>query len=596
MVESTDILLSLFAVLIGGEALLLVLHRASGRRHFNTIAGELAPAGGGLFLRWFGFKAVIASTPHVRTPGKAAGRCRIAVFGGSAAAGCNAERSFSEILGADLRRHYPHLDFYIANFAMNSVPFHRCQAEILEAVFARYDVFLIYTGNNEGTIFHNDAGLWTGGTRPDNRFPEEQTERILELEARAERFFSLDTVIDFLERRSRLFALATRFPQWVAPQQGRPAGRKLSPLVRPQEFVDQPIIPHDEMDRIEERFAADMEAIADMADALGKPVLYSSVPTNESFKPFFSTFSAQTTPDQRQAIKTLVAEARASSEPALALEAYRKAEAIDGHVAIVNHEAGRCLEALGRIGEARSYFRRSIDWEAFYFRAPARLHDRARAVADRHRHFHFIDGIETAHRALDDGLAWCDLIRDVNHPTMLGHAVLARSFFARLLEEGVLERFGVTANPHPPDLEPVREALPAYEKVLGVDDRLRSESRFAVARWLIGLSECTAYPQDFLDAAEPCLETSFEFSAGGAVDGARFKLFTALVNLKRGDRRRACDLANEALATHRRFVISTMTGKGRFPSLLPLGSVAGLFRDYRVSFSDNNGFTPEQAD
>ena len=69
---------------------------------------------------------------------------RIAVFGGSAAAGYNSERSFSPILELELSDRYPMVPVRVSNLARNSYPFYRHQAELLKSVIDDYDIFLIY--------------------------------------------------------------------------------------------------------------------------------------------------------------------------------------------------------------------------------------------------------------------------------------------------------------------------------------------------------------------------------------------------------------------------------------------------------------------
>src|SRR3989338_11436005 len=59
---------------------------------------------------------------------------KVAVFGESAANGNNAERSFADVIDYELRTQFQDKKFYLRNFALNGVPFHGHQSEIIKAV------------------------------------------------------------------------------------------------------------------------------------------------------------------------------------------------------------------------------------------------------------------------------------------------------------------------------------------------------------------------------------------------------------------------------------------------------------------------------
>ncbi|MGH9857236.1 MAG: hypothetical protein ACRD4B_05270, partial [Acidobacteriota bacterium] len=84
---------------------------------------------------------------------------KIAVVGGSAAAGLNAERSFVDFMEYELKRNLSG-PVYVKNFAASGYPFHRYEAEIIKNVIEDYDIFLIYEGNNEATNYIDDSGYF----------------------------------------------------------------------------------------------------------------------------------------------------------------------------------------------------------------------------------------------------------------------------------------------------------------------------------------------------------------------------------------------------------------------------------------------------
>ena len=118
------------------ETFLAVLHNAIGSKYFEDRLETNHQAGLDV-RREFKSGPAISNTAHT---------IRIAVFGGSSAAGYASPISFAELLG---NSDFSGRDIEVHNFARSGEPFVGFQAELLKAVMPDYDVILVYAGHNE---------------------------------------------------------------------------------------------------------------------------------------------------------------------------------------------------------------------------------------------------------------------------------------------------------------------------------------------------------------------------------------------------------------------------------------------------------------
>jgi len=358
---------------------------------------------------------------------------KIAIFGGSSAAGYNAERGFAEILKYELGKRYPNQRFCIKNYARSGQPFHRHQAEILKAVIDKYDVFLIYSGNNEAWNYWDDVGHFRKAQFKHKKQYVPPAILGSEVAFDGKPLWAL-----FLEANSRLYAIAWKFKsKYIPPIFGKSSELDMLDEIHYGEIEKQRNFPATEVTRMIINYKKDLEDIARLARIRGKAVIVSSVPTNETWKPFFSVHRPGITVEELSAFDQYYASGRSSYAAGKYVDAIRYfslAEAIDDQVAILHYMLGVAHVRTGAIRQGQAHLMKSIDNDGFPVRAMTSLHQVLISTSRTYENVYFVDSLRTFHDLLEKGLTYDDLFSDVQHPSMLGHAVIANGFLCRLSE------------------------------------------------------------------------------------------------------------------------------------------------------------------
>ena len=251
---SAYLFLAVVLVVLFAELFLSVLYVITGNSAFETLVKK-------------------DDHPYPDNPGE---YVKVAIFGESAAAGWGAERNFSHIIDYELKKNCPNLKFYVRNYAECSATFHGEQAEILKSVIDKYDIFLVYAGNNEHLpyILSDDS-------------------TVLQEEGRIR-----GMLVPFLEKYSRVYAFTTKISRrYVGPLFTRAAFLKavrdknnVSP--KPRLFETATRVSWDERIKITARFQGDLDEIGNLIQSKHKYLIISSVPINENYKPLFSVVSS----------------------------------------------------------------------------------------------------------------------------------------------------------------------------------------------------------------------------------------------------------------------------------------------------------------
>ncbi len=565
-----------------------------------------------------GVKRVSTTSGQVRKPSKRSKKqLKIAVFGGSAAQGYTSERSISEILAVFLKRHDPRAELYVANYAFAGCSFHRGQAELLKAVIDDYDVFVVYAGNNEGSPYFKNNGIWSVEPPKDRTYPDAVVAmRVAEERQILENWWSSFDIGAFFETRSRLYAFLVRVvakSMSIIERSGRSAraaetaGQSRSnsvaagdgPKLRdrgklyPDPFMRDPILPADELSRLVRCFADDLDGICRQLKAKNKTLFYSTVVTNESSPPFFSLTDkdwgagdAEHATAVANDAQRLIDESRFQS----AIDLIASEFGLDNDAAIFNHLVGQSLRSLGEHEKSHAFLRKSIDHDGLYFRSTNKIHDAAKEVVENHDNAFFIDTVGEFQKAIDNGWSWDDVYNDINHATFAGNALIARNLANALIEGLALgDASGRGDLVQGRDLSPA--AVEDLARLMGLTDSEKRTNRFMAARWHIGLSVASAYPNYLLGRAATLLD-EFEslIDEKDLLSLVYLNLFRSLIPALKGDAEKAMTYANRAYSMHPEVVSAIMAGEGHYISSLPICSVSDVFRDGEVRYSPERGF------
>lgn len=481
-------------------------------------------------------------------PKDPANTLKIAVYGGSAGSGYLSERKLSDVLKADLEQHYPGKKFYIKNFATPGHPFHKVQAEFLKEDIDNFDIFVTYTGTNEGQIYIDDSGYF--------RKPEYKAAQFKKFgdEKSNLKLRHVDDVtgfMAFLKYSSRLYNVSS-----VLVNRFKPKGKEqqLYNFWNFKEFSNDIIFPENEVENIYRNFENDLTQIAELISKKDKRLIMMAEITDQFWKPGFSIFSTKTTDEQKIQIQKLYNEATMFYEAKKYKESISKikaALAIDHEPAILHHYLGLNYYYSGKKAEAKLELAESVAKDPWHAKAN-KLHYAIQEKLSKADplHLSYVDPSEDFYRLYDLGLASPEIFSDFMHPNFLGHIVLGKNLLCR-----VRELIEAKKNICDDFLKNPRDLLRAYQEKLNVTPFDQSENYFLSARFNIGMSDyVTAYPKDILDLGKYFLQKFYEYSDKSDLNAIRFSVFKALELSKSGKVEEAIAILNQALDKYQKQV------------------------------------------
>ena len=479
-------------------------------------------------------------------PGDPENWTKIAIFGGSTAQGALSERPFSDVLKFDLKQRYPGRNIFVKNYAMQGYPFHRHQAEYVKLLIDKYDVIIIYCGNNEAENYFDDKGYW--------RKEGFKDAKDLAFRRPAE---SRSPVMSLLERHSRIFAAVTRAKGGLI--QGQAPGNKYR-AADFKEIEDEDALPAKERKQIVDNFERDLEEICQLATAGNKQVVIAVTATNETWPPLDSCFSVGTTQDQKRQWREIYDSGMqlvAEKQYEQALPVFEEARQIDSGVAILNYRIGICHLELGETETARPYLRQAIDQDGFYSRSISALHKKARELSQKHACLHNVDMVARMHQVLDAGISNEELYADHCHMRLLGHVIVGRTFLDRL---GQLEPFRSWRPPvvNSADERDWRALSQTYLAKLGVSKMNEASTALGRAEFHFKMAYWTAYPEACYDEAEIQINRLADLHDGRTPSRAVVKMCQARLALRREQYELATQRINEALGLENKVVQGIM--------------------------------------
>ncbi len=441
-----------------------------------------------------------------RGVGQPAGSVSIAVFGESSAAGWGANESFAQIMERELPLRYAGQKFCVTNFAGNGQWFHENMAVIAKFVIKDFDILIFYQGHNEFQPYYKNEVFIK---------PEFRGQPVPPIQFANLPFSKEPGMVQEIEKHSRLYSVLRRgLPELVGSLFGEPVKRTMA---RPHsEFETDSWVTPEARNKVLTNWRADLEEIADLAQKDDKLVVLSSMPGNESYRPFFSVYKAGITESEVQDFQRNYqcgVAAYDKGEYSEAQECWARALAIDDQVAILNWRIGTFEESLGHRQRAREFWRRSIDQDGWIIRSVSALHEISRSVAERYENVIYIDAVAAFHEMEDLPYeAASELFADPQHPNTFGHAVLAEVFMCALARNEPLANYDAR-NPCVPLAEVGRRA-----SALGTGPHWIYKAIF----WLVDLSRMSSYPVEFLQPAEQKLN-QFDKSPHNTLIRAMFR-------------------------------------------------------------------------
>jgi len=471
---------------------------------------------------------------------------KIALFGGSSAAGVYSEVAMDLVIKSELKRRYPGLEFYFKKLARSAEPFHRHQAELLKSVIDQYDIFLIYAGHNETFNYIDDTGY--------RRDAEHKGDKHLKPFQPEE-----SGPVEWVRTHSRIFAITRKINEkyihphvpYDSPEPRRPRRYEL--------FEAEKALPPAAMKAVDDNFEADLREIAKLAEERGKTVIISNVPSPERYPPVFSVHKAGLGAEELEAFDDAYQrgmEMYDRKEFDRAIDHFLIAAEIDDQAAILNHMLGKAYLETGDAARGRLHLRRGIDNDGLPLRSLSSIHRISESVAREYDSVHYIDTVQSFRDARDKGTSPYKLFVDFQHPGPIGHIIIGRNFVSEMSKLDPLK--GIPIQAESPDLDATDlEGLLREYGVPPWDKR-----RFALIGAIVNLFiwPVMADPASPMDSATRYIEIFYENSDKTPADESLMLLFLALVAGESADTGEAIKLANQATKLSPGFVQESLYG------------------------------------
>lgn len=353
---------------------------------------------------------------------KPANGLRVFVLGGSSAYGFpwGAQAAFAKLLGDGLAASWPDRTVEVVNAAGMSYGFHRLRILTGELLEYEPDVLVFYEGHNEFV----ERKLMQG------------------VLANTQKMAGTDSLLF----RSRLFAVMARAseslrkapPKAGADPDGKSVGELLG-LDVVREDMAQTVDADKQQAAVTLR--GHLEAIVAAARARGVKLVFCTPATNlRDWPPHQSIFTPDVTPERRDRVTSLLAQAKKSLDTGAAGDAVRALEEARGLApgyADVQFQLGRAYEVQGRWDDARAAFTRARDVDAQPVRSISVLIDTIRKVAAE-KDVPLVDIDRVFEQKAPHGLVGFNLVEDYVHPNKEGHRVIAQELWARFNTSGLL--------------------------------------------------------------------------------------------------------------------------------------------------------------
>jgi len=377
---------------------------------------------------------IYRSQPRSFSPEKKPNTFRIFTLGGSASAGWPHPQTegYSDYLEQALQRAYPERVIEVVNLGAHAYAAYRVHLILDEVASYDPDMVIIYSGNNEflekRTYAITRSGLqhWLAASANHS-----VVYRVLRGSSLGTLLFPGNTIADSTRQH-------VAYEQWS----------KIEQLPLPLRQIPE------QLDMVREHYEYSIRSMVELAENEGVSVILLTVPVNlRDWQPNVS--ANRVTGELLVEFEYHLRAGRGAllrGDDETAVDALRRAIAVDPSHAGAHYHLGRALESLeDHSGASRSY-QSAVDLDANPFRILSMLNESVRELGRSHPGVDLIDA-EAEFRAASAPYApGFDLFLDYVHPTRRGNLILAERAFDRIVAGGAIaDRPAFSDFVHDPD-------------------------------------------------------------------------------------------------------------------------------------------------
>ena len=294
--------------------------------------------------------------------------------------------------------------------------------------------------------------------------------------------------------------------------------KRASLIPRPKitrKLVDRPTCTEEERARILADFRRRLGAIASYCEALGTVPIFIVPGSNDGdYEPSRSAMPPSAGPEERASFAHEFLRVREleQTEPARAIEGYRRLLEQAPGFAETHYRLARLLEAAGQWDEAREHYVKAREYDVMPMRCPEDFRQVYRDLAREHPSIVLVESAATLGPLSPHGILDDHLYHDAQHPTFRGYLALAQAVLDQLHDR---QSFGWPSSVPAPRIDPA-DCARHFQL-----DKARWVTVCERSAWFYDVTAYTRYdPTERLKHAEAYKKASREIESGKAADQA----------------------------------------------------------------------------
>ena len=467
---------------------------------------------------------------------------KIGVFGGSAASGYGANISFSSLIGYEINKRIP---CFVKNHAICGIPFGGYQGRIVKKLIKKYDLIIIYAGNNEFVEPLVDKHFLTSG---DSTY----LNKIVESELR--KFWLESSKFSPLRyaRELHTFNLAVDISKRIFRKLGshlsrsedtKKPSRSLQKRPRPDEFTSNLLLDENTKTKYLNRLQSDLDEIHKLAKKHGCKIILAPALNNELVEPIqsfvHSSIGTSDIKEQVSMIQTLIDDENLEK----AKEETVRLNSQNPNLAIGFYLMARIELELGNIDRSRFYFDQAFNHQGIILRCTNLIENIFKNFNDNLTSF-YAPTRTIADRFIPIKENYEQLFSDFVHPSDLGHCLISFALIKQISDLKGLD----LPNPYSSNLNFNR--LENYRnnclKVFRITRAQICHTEWLNLRWHLSFVDFVCYRETYLNRAENLIEIWFNLTTKSSSDYCEYHFWKAVLAMQRGDVEKSSRFLNSA--------------------------------------------------
>lgn len=389
---------------------------------------------------------------------------KIAVYGGSAAAGYSAPVNFSTIINHEIgSRGLKERNPFVMNFSCTGMPFYNGQSIIAKEFMQYFDLTIIYAGNNEMRWALED--VIGNGNESIKHSVENWNSRC------RWRFAKLRRLINGIKVSTHLttfgFNVLERIYQIAVGRMAKISLKRMtqtnisdketiSNFVKFNMITSTPVIPPLEREKTIDLFVGSVEDVVDYASQIKRTVLVVGLVNNDLYSPTQSLMVGKTDDEIRIIEKTLLnlkekIQKNINGTNAISIVSDKLAKIAEEYpeLAIVNHLMALVMFKENRYEAGVQYLIKCFNEDyPIMGRVNERINSRLEKVCLSYKESTFVSLFGKFSQFLVDESEYNQLFTDFVHPSSLGHILIAEAILEYLgcQERSAVDQFDALVN------------------------------------------------------------------------------------------------------------------------------------------------------